>query len=917
MTRRAPGSSETTWLGVQAASALLGVSPQTLRRWDRSGQLPAQRHPVNNYRVYDERELLAWIARQAAPEPAPAPPPVVPRSDAQLVGRASALEALDAAVSAGHRLVVLQGPPGVGKTRLASAWVGSGPRRTFCHVGPSRTVTDLALAVGGALGAAVRAATAEAIATEVERALEERSGEVLLLDEIENLDAEALRFVGRLATTGVTIVATTRVRPRLAREHVIVVAPLDYPPSDDPDDARASGAVTLFLERARSAGARFGDGDEVLREVAAICRRLEGLPLAVELAASRTSALGLQRLRRELEASIDGVGAIDAPAAHQTLRGAVSSSVERLEASARAMLEAAALLPREFEIEELEALAGAAGGSLEDLQTLVDHSMISARASAGSTELTFGVHAVIREAVLATADPERLERLEARHAWWRAAEAARLAEDRSSSARAKTARAEAELERAWTFMMARPDDADAASAATDLARAIGRLVETLGPSPTTLELLERTAERAEAHGIDPGRRAELALHRGFARLARSELAEARSLYLASRELAREGDSPRVEALACVQIGWLAARGGDVATMERSLDDAARVLERHPDPFPDLLLSSLRAQMDLQRGRLATARRGFERARALAVRLGDGSNEASACGFLGAVAFDEGAPEEAVRHYDRAIEIATRHRASIMEAVFGGYRAIALHRRGDPAAGAAYEAAIESARRSRSVRFEALFSAWRGVLLAEAGDVDRASRAIDEADALPDPQCQAVCAVHRGHVDLANADRALAEGRVEEARRHEAKACRRLDAVRDDASTLRELRVVRRYLEDAIGRRPMSGDGASVRVGWQAAWFERDGERTDLQSRGPLRRIVWELALRRVIEPGVAADVPSLVAVAWPDEDVRPASAVHRLHVALSTLRRLGLRDAIESTDGGYLLTPSRTLALSR
>jgi tetratricopeptide (TPR) repeat protein len=773
--------------------------------------------------------------------------------------------------------------------------------------------------VGHALGVAVRAATADAMAEHVLRALRERAGETVVLDEIENLDRGGLQLVGRLAETGVTVVATTRVRPRLTREHLVVLSPLDYPADDDVERARRSDSVRLFVERAQSAGALPEVTGEVLEQVAAICRRLGGLPLAVELAASRSSSIGLRRLRRELDASIDGVGtpAVDAPPGHATIRGAVKSSIERLGPSARAMLEAAALLPQAFELEQLEALLGQGADPLDDLQTLLDHSMVAARPGPEPTELRFSVHAVVRDVALTEATEARRAALDTTHAAWRAAEAAALADDRSSRAFSKTANVEPELTRAWAWTMARLDAPGAPSAATDLARALGRLVEQLGPAPTTSDLLDRTSEMAERRGVDAARRAELALYRGFARLAQSELELAKALYAEARTLAAAGNNPRFEALAGVQLAWLAMRDGDVPTAEAALARASQVLEPTPDPFPDLLIASLRGQMDLQRGRLATARRGFERARALAVRLGDGGNEASASGFLGAVAFDEGAPREAVRHYDRAIAIAGEHRASIMEAVFRGYRAIALHRLGSPEAGAAYEEAIEHARRSRSVRFEVLFSTWRGVLLAEAGDVEGAGRAIDAADGLPDPQVRAVCALQRGHVDLARADRALREGRVDEARRHEARACSRLGKVRDDASTLRELRVVRRHLEDAIARRPMDAGDASLVFGWQASWVSHDGERIELQSRGPLRRLVWALALRRIVEPGVPADVPSLVAAAWPEENVRPASAVHRLHVALSTLRRLGLRDAIESIDGGYRITPTRTVGLSR
>ncbi len=174
----------TVWLSVRAASALLGVSPQTLRRWDRSGKLPAQRHPANNYRVYDEAELVAWMNEGAAAEgPPQATVAVVPPRGGLLVGREDAIDGIDQALRAGERLVVITGPPGVGKTRLARAWMGAPGAReaVFCAAGDCRTAEQLALAIGGALGAA-RAPTEDAMAREVERVLAGTTA-VLVLDE--------------------------------------------------------------------------------------------------------------------------------------------------------------------------------------------------------------------------------------------------------------------------------------------------------------------------------------------------------------------------------------------------------------------------------------------------------------------------------------------------------------------------------------------------------------------------------------------------------------------------------------------------------------------------------------------------------------------------------------------------------------
>ena len=278
-----------------------------------------------------------------------------------------------------------------------------------------------------------------------------------------------------------------------------------------------------------------------------------------------------------------------------------------------------------------------------------------------------------------------------------------------------------------------------------------------------------------------------------------------------------------------------------------------------------------------------------------------------------VAFEEGALEESVEHYDRAVATAVECGSSVFEAIYRGYRAIALHHLGDERAEVAYEEAIRVARSAHAVRFEKLFSAWHGALLAGRGDIERAVRAFDSAEELTDPQAVAFFEMHRAHLDLAWADRA-APGSPDRAR-HEARACRRLEAVRVDASTPRELRVGRRFLERTLLARGAAPRSADVVVGWGGRWVDVGARRVSLGSRAPLQRIVWELALRRILEPGAPMAAEELFEAAWRGENASAESAIHRLHVALSTLRRLGLRDVIELADG-YRLAQDRTLQLA-
>lgn len=295
-----------------------------------------------------------------------------------------------------------------------------------------------------------------------------------------------------------------------------------------------------------------------------------------------------------------------------------------------------------------------------------------------------------------------------------------------------------------------------------------------------------------------------------------------------------------------------------------------------------------------------------------------SNEASASAFLGSVAYDEGALREAVRHYDRAIAISSGQQGAMFGAIFRGYRATALHELGDAAAGAAYADALAQARRAHSRRFEALFGGWRAVLLAQQGRLDEAAATLDAADAMADTdEMREIFALHRGHLDLAHADVAASAGDATLAQRHEALACRRHAAVRAEGEpALRELRAAHRFLERALRALSPQRGPARLRVGWRAQWIEHDGARIGLARHRALRQLVWELSLRRILEPGIPAAVDALIAAAWPDERLRGDSGAHRLRVALSTLRRLGLRDAIVTLGDGYVLDPGRSLQLA-
>jgi predicted ATPase len=330
-------------------------------------------------------------AAAAAPEPAAVParsrgPRPLPVGTTSLVGREKAIGEVAALIGrAGTRLVTLTGPGGVGKTRLAVA-VGERLRDRFgagTAFVPLAAVTNPGLVLPGV----ARAVGAElaGIDSPVE-ALAEQIGDgawLLILDNLEQV-VGAARDLGELLACcpGVTILATSRTVLGLRAEQEYPVPPL--PPPADPAtlplaELAASPAVALFIDRARAVRPGFTLTPGNAAAVAEICRRLEGLPLAIELAAARTRLLDPGTLLRRLTASFDalGTGAVDLPERQQTLRATVQWSVGLLDNAERSLLETMAVFVDGWTIEAAAQVAGLdEDRALELSESLARHSLI-------------------------------------------------------------------------------------------------------------------------------------------------------------------------------------------------------------------------------------------------------------------------------------------------------------------------------------------------------------------------------------------------------------------------------------------------------------------------------------------------------------------------------------------------------------
>jgi predicted ATPase len=332
-------------------------------------------------------ERFAAVGGQAAARPPAARgrgPRPLPVSTTSLLGREQALGEVAGLVGqSAARLVTLTGPGGVGKTRLAVA-VGERLRPLFgagVVFVPLDTVREPELvlaAIGRAAGADLTRAGSPL------EALAETFSDgawLLILDNLEQVIQVAPDLGELLARCpGVAIVATSRTTLGLRAEREYPVPSLPTGPATaSASEVAAWPAVALFVDRARAVRPDFELTERNAAAVAEICRRLEGLPLAIELAAARTRLLDPPALLQRLAASLDtlGTGAVDLPQRQRTLRATVEWSVGLLEDPERSLLEVSAIFVDGWTIPAASAVAGLEEDrALELSEALARHSLV-------------------------------------------------------------------------------------------------------------------------------------------------------------------------------------------------------------------------------------------------------------------------------------------------------------------------------------------------------------------------------------------------------------------------------------------------------------------------------------------------------------------------------------------------------------
>ncbi|MGD9572261.1 MAG: DUF4062 domain-containing protein [Thermoleophilia bacterium] len=330
-------------------------------------------------------------AQEAAPS-APRPRHNLPAPASTFIGRETELRDVVGLIDADDvRCVTLRGPAGTGKTRLAiraaAEEVGRfGDGVFFIDLSAERAADDVFAAVARALGIALagEARPAEVLAAEL-------SGRhvLLVLDNFEQAMPAAGGLVELLERCpAVKVLVTSREALRVRGERAFPVPPMSLPDDGDLGSAAGSEAVRLFCDRAAAVhpGFRLGEGNGAA--IVAICRGLDGLPLAIELAAARTQVLDVDDLRVRLMDRLDVLrgGPRDLPERQRTLREAITWSDDLLTPGERRMLRLFAVFSG-ARLPDLEATAARMDGFadvdvIDALGSLVDKSLVQSSTGA-------------------------------------------------------------------------------------------------------------------------------------------------------------------------------------------------------------------------------------------------------------------------------------------------------------------------------------------------------------------------------------------------------------------------------------------------------------------------------------------------------------------------------------------------------
>lgn len=571
-----------------------GLSPRAIRALERGERRQPYQHTVAalakalGLTGAERAELLLVVPTRAVRDDLPVAP-------TRLIGRAEQVQAIvDGFVAGQTRLITLTGPGGVGKTRLALA----AARELASHLAHGVVFVSLAElrepalvlpAIAHSLG--LREGGTRSIQQVLRDYLAHRQV-LIVLDNLEHLLSAVSALADLLASAPrLAVLATSRSPLRIRGEHVYPVLPLS------PD-----AAAELFCERTTQSAAEASGADESV--VTEICRRLDGLPLAIELAAARMRLLPAAALLARLDHVIGaaGLGARDLPHRQQTMRETLDWSHDLLSPAEQTMFRRLGVFSGGWTLEAAAAVAQIDEASVLTLHAgLLDSSLISRETN--DEEVRFNVLETIRSYAREKLEAsDETEPVQARHTvYYRDLALVGMADLYGPSQPAWLERLEDEHDNLRAVLQ-RMLDCDLLEDLADLCLALytfwlirDHFVEGEGWAHKALE--------RDSGSLSTSSRAKLLFVGGGTLYARSRYAEAAARYGEASKLARSAGDWQILAWTILMSGYVAVWQGHAEDARKFLDEAEDLGRKLEDDFVLAHSSIVKAQLGITLGQV--------------------------------------------------------------------------------------------------------------------------------------------------------------------------------------------------------------------------------------------------------------------------------------------------------------------------
>jgi len=864
------------------------------------------------------------------------------------VGRGADLERT-IELLAGSRVVTLLGPAGIGKTRLATAVADALKEKFegvwFVHAAEAKSESALVAAVAAALGDSTG---------DVGHALDGRGEALVVIDNTEQVTEAAAKLLASWTQTAprAHFLVSSRERLRIESEACLELSPLSE-----------EDAAKLFVDRAALARGRFSPTEAESKTIAELVRRLDGNPLAIELAAARTKLFSVEDLLARIGKRFELLtgGPRDRTARQGSLRGAIDWSWDLLSEDEKKALARCSVFRGGFSADAAIAVIG----RVDLLESLVDKSLVR-------HDDRFALSETVRDYAgekLAAMAPDAEDAMKKHVAFYAAFADARASELRGEKALAAVAGLRAEADNVLeAHQRLRGSDR---AAACSIALALNVLIAMRGPAPLQRELLDAAVSDAEASG-DAALRVRALVARARARLIRGDTQGADDDTGAAFAIADESGNEASRAHALETRARVDLERGRSDRAKSGVDEAVALYEKLGDRKSVASALALSASVEIKQNRIEGSREILERALAMQRELGDRVAMMSILGNLGIVHHWQDRDDEAKRCYRAALDIATGVGDRREEAVdrinialllmdegaldeargefetalqiqrAAGHRQYVGNVLGSLASLEVLEGNLAGARRRLEEvlsifrelghrRYECATHRYLGTLALEEGDLQRALEWLQTAKKIAEEvgdftsfvlgplgatlalmgkseEAEATFATARASLEKRGEPRAFVLLEIFEAFRQVASGD--LDGARavlsrvDQKRLASDARTARRLLATAIARR--DDKHAGLVIGDEARWFQvGSGEKVDLSKRRAPRLILLALLAERGKNKGLGLD--DVIAAGWPGERIQPEAAAARAYTAIKTLRELGLGDLLVRRDDGYLL----------